>query len=139
MSKEERDAVTRMVGETVICLRKSSTNASHIGTRYAKLITLLWRRPPKQKRPKPDTEQEATPNGTKYQPTFECQDQVGGDLSLNAFSWLDLSAVGDFATRNNSTALSFPDFGLEDTNNDYINGFVDNQQWFNDQSPSFVF
>ena len=142
MSTEEKDAVTRMVGETVMCLRKSSTNTSHIGTRYAKLISLLWRRPPKQKEPAPiNVGPTSTPNGTAFPPTVPSNDVSENDLSINAFSWLDLSAVGDFATRNNSVSLSFPDFDVPDTNNSYMDAFADNQQqqWFNNESPSFVF
>jgi hypothetical protein len=140
MSREEKDAVTHMIGETVICLRKSSTTSSHIGTRYAKLVSLLWRRPPKQKDVVRHVEPASTPNSTTYQPTIGSQDHPEADMSMNAFSWLDLSAVGDFATRNNSVSLSFPDLDIADTNNNYADTFAGGQtQWSNNESPSFIF
>ena len=48
MSNEEKEGVRRMVVETIWRLRKSDTEPAHVGSRYARLISLLWRRPPRR-------------------------------------------------------------------------------------------
>ena len=48
MSNEEKEGARRMVVETIIRLRKSNTEPAHVGSRYARLISLLWRRPPRR-------------------------------------------------------------------------------------------
>ena len=124
--------------DTAKCLTKSSTDSTHLGTRYAKLISLLWRRPPTQpNKPFPDQNLE-TPDEVDYLYPAN-QKPLEGDLSLNAFSWLDLSAVGDYATRNNNLTHHYSDFDFADMNQSYLDGFAENQQWFDNSSPSFIF
>jgi hypothetical protein len=124
--------------DTVICLTKSSTDSTHLGTRYAKLLSLLWRRPPKQPNKPLDEQNMETPEEIDYMYPAN-QKPLEGDLSLNAFSWLDLSAVGDFATRNNNMSQGYAQFDFADMNQSYLDGFTENQQWYDNSSPSFIF
>ncbi|PMD27036.1 hypothetical protein NA56DRAFT_667506 [Hyaloscypha hepaticicola] len=47
MTEEERTFVRRMITQTIERLQKASMNANHMGNRYARLLQLLWRKPPK--------------------------------------------------------------------------------------------
>jgi hypothetical protein len=67
------------------------------------------------------------------------QKPLEGDLSLNAFSWLDLSAVGDFATRNANTTQGYPEFDFTDMNQSYLDGFTENQQWYDNGASAITF
>jgi hypothetical protein len=46
MSKDERHDIRHMVSITIDGLRKSSTGASQMGSRYSQLLELLWRKNP---------------------------------------------------------------------------------------------
>ena len=144
MSTEERDGVRRMVIETVSRLQKSSTSPAHVGARYAKLINLLWRRPPKQGNAETT---KANANGTDLngvntnQHNQPIMNVVDGSFPLHTFSWLDLDSVGIFATQNNGTGISpsYADLAfMPDDMNVALEG-VDSQQWFNDSTPNYVF
>lgn len=47
MTDEERTGVRRMISHTIDRLQKASTGAGHMGSRYARLLQLLWRKAPK--------------------------------------------------------------------------------------------
>ncbi len=47
MTEEERTFVRHMITQTIERLQKASMNANHMGSRYARLLQLLWRKPPK--------------------------------------------------------------------------------------------
>lgn len=47
MTEEERTFVRRMITQTIERLQKASMNVNHMGSRYARLLQLLWRKPPK--------------------------------------------------------------------------------------------
>src|SRR5258708_7418187 len=46
MTEEERTGVRRMIDQTIARLQKASVGANHMGSRYARLIQLLWRKAP---------------------------------------------------------------------------------------------
>ena len=145
MSSEEKDGVRRMVIETVARLQKSSTSAAHVGSRYARLISLLWKRPPKQNSDGVGKTQrgetiDGTNTGQPEQPVMG--NTVGGGMPLNTFSWLDLDSVGTFAAQNTANPFSpgFTDFNYVPEDLNAVTGpGIDSQQWFNDTGPNYVF
>lgn len=124
----DRGSVKRVITDTVERLQKASACANDVGDRYSRLIRLLWRKPPSAAATaaasaaaggeisRPSTAQGAHPSSV-HNVMDQQQSLVGFDpsnapTSINAFSWLDLSAVGDFATNNNSISGSLKD-GLD--------------------------
>jgi hypothetical protein len=127
MTVDERNDVRRMINDTTERLEKASIGTNHMGSRYSRLLRLLWRKAPK--RPRDSQQQRAGPsywNNTTCNPslpnhqppsTFNQSSQY--PLPLNpinmdnnpvqmqsrpsnaAFSWLDLGATWNFATQNN--------------------------------------
>ncbi|PMD30115.1 hypothetical protein L207DRAFT_520500 [Hyaloscypha variabilis F] len=47
MTEEERTFVRHMINQTIERLQKASMGVNHMGSRYARLLQLLWRKPPK--------------------------------------------------------------------------------------------
>ena len=147
MSSEEKDGVRRMVVETVTRLQKSSTSTAHVGARYAKLINLLWKRPPKQnddsqtKAPSSSSNAENHAGGGSDAPAMSTASGTAG-IPINAFSWLDLDSVGNFAAQNNASGFSsgFADLSFvpEELNAVTMDG-INSQQWFNDTNPGYIF
>ena len=145
MSPEEKDGVHRMVRETVSRLQKSSTSPAHVGARYAKLINLLWKRPPKQTSESAKRNQ----NGNRLSiASVTQQSEITADtgqsvpIPINTFSWLDLDSVGDFAVQNSTTNFS-PGYGDMSFVQDELGAIpidgIDSQQWLNDNVPGYVF
>lgn len=133
-----------MVIETVSRLQKSSTSRAHVGARYAKLINLLWRRPPKQNigdATKPSANGTGLNGINNTQQNQQAMNIMDGSFPLNTFSWLDLDSVGTFASQNNGTNFSpsYADLAfMQEDMNAALDG-MDSQQWFNDSTPGYVF
>ncbi len=132
MTDEERTGVRRMINQTIERLQKASVGANHMGSRYARLLQLLWRKAPKrndnsvqrdaQHPPSIDTrlhpsQANASPSAPTMQQQFNPNSPfnamgmpgVGGNGQMNpsgSFSWLDLGATWNFATQNNSVSGS---------------------------------
>ncbi|TKA80485.1 hypothetical protein B0A55_02318 [Friedmanniomyces simplex] len=130
MGGDTRGSVKRMIADTVDNLQKASACANDVGERYSRLIRLLWRKPPGRgsveeiaeiaadiTRPSSTHPQASGPAATSV-PTSQQQQQdqatiydaINNPPSINTFSWLDLPAVGDFATQNNSISGSMDGF-----------------------------
>jgi hypothetical protein len=130
MTEEERTFVRHMIHQTIERLQKASMGANHMGSRYARLLQLLWRKPPKhsvkqnqnQRNPSiVDTRlNSSNPNDTSFSSQNQNQQQnydpsdpnsfpqeinqmgMGGNGGSGGqgFSWLDLGATWNFATQN---------------------------------------
>jgi hypothetical protein len=128
MTVEERESVHHMIIETIEKLHKSSVGANHMGSRYARLLQLLWRKAPKRSDPKESQDQESMANRITV-PQDHCQSEPQSNLNLpnssgmrgtnnlnltppGTFSWLDLGATWDFAARNNFDDI-IADVGLD--------------------------
>lgn len=107
-------SVRRSIAETIERLRKSSTGPADMGHRYSRLLRLLWRKAPTQ-----NGDQEYTPTiAAQRQPHDAAAAPVGeidaaaaataamGVNPLNAFSWRDLDAVGQFVINDEMLAAS---------------------------------
>jgi hypothetical protein len=128
MTDEERIVIRYMINQTIERLQKASVGANHMGSRYARLIQLLWRKVPQrnglletQHRQSIDSRVTAPQDHSKSGPqsNFDPTNVGGmggmGDEGLTSsgtFSWLDLGATWNFATQNNTVPESSAD--LED-------------------------
>lgn len=125
MTEEERTFVRHMINQTIERLQKASMGANHMGSRYARLLQLLWRKPPKHlskqqsQRGGPSTiesrfqsnpnepsssvpqqqSQGFDPNNPNNYPNIN-QMGMQGNGGGQGFSWLDLGATWNFATQN---------------------------------------
>lgn len=124
MTDEERTGVRRMINQTIERLQKASVGANHMGSRYSRLIQLLWRKSPKaanhgdaSQRQSIDTRLRGPENGdtgtssnltSAYDPNAQFNMGMNNMARPNAangtFSWLDLDATWNFATQNNSVS-----------------------------------
>lgn len=123
MTDEERAGVRRMINQTIERLQKASVGANHMGSRYARLLQLLWR-----KAPKPTNHSQDTPypqsidsrlQAPQNTPGFDQNYMGNNGMSITpvgfnppptgTFSWLDLGATWNFATQNNSVGGSSGD------------------------------
>lgn len=103
----ERGSIKRMIADAVDRLQKASACANDVGDRYSRLIRLLWRKPPTGNETRKDSIAQPLQQGGASHTPAEQQNLPNYEMgqnptSINAFSWLDLGAVGDFATNNNS-------------------------------------
>jgi hypothetical protein len=121
MTDEERMGVKRMINQTIERLQKASIGSNHMGSRYARLLQLLWRKAPKRTDPREahrqsiDTRmQEPSQPEPSGQQNFAPNQQFNMDMNQGqmglappgTFSWLDLGATWNFATQNNSVSGS---------------------------------
>jgi len=131
-------SMKRMISDTIDRLQQASACANDVGDRYSRLIRLLWRRPPGRASiaegagldiPRPPAAHPLSSGGPTSNPNHEqTADQTmydastaqhqhhhhshhhsGAPPSINTFSWLDLGAIGDFATQNGSISGSMAD------------------------------
>ena len=129
MTNEERTQIRHMISQAVKRLQKASVGANHMGSRYARLLQLLWRKAP-QRSDLQETQHWQRIDSRATAP--QDHGQSGSQSNLNptnfsgmwggmnnvsltpsgTFSWLDLGATWNFATQNNTVSGSSAD--LED-------------------------
>lgn len=113
MAYEERTGIGYMIDQTINRLQMASTGKNHMGSRYARLLQLLWRKTPtpadyhKALQPKPieDGLKQLDPVASSSSPWFDQSQGSVGEVSFvpsDTFSWLDLGATWSFATQNNN-------------------------------------
>lgn len=99
MLHSEEMAVRDLVARTTEVLKRASAGPDDIGSRYSRLLELLW-----QTKPVPIT----SPAGTQRSNDLTMQSTLPNCLPdqnkyvdfspANDFSWLDLEAVGDYVS-----------------------------------------
>jgi hypothetical protein len=122
MTEEERIGVKRMIIQTIERLQKASVGSNHMGSRYARLLQMLWRKAPKRTDPREshrqsiDTRMQGQgilqdPNnagpGAPFDPNQQFMGMNQGQMGIappGTFSWLDLGATWNFASQNNHSA-----------------------------------
>ena len=112
MTDDELTGVRHMIDQTIARLKKASMGKNHMGSRYAKLIQLLWRKPPvaaeHRRRSVPHPMEGGLkphyPDPSSLPQGFDPNQGNMGNMgySQSGFSWLDLGATWNFATQNNS-------------------------------------
>lgn len=150
--------VKRTVGEAVERLQKASSCQNDVGDRYSRMLRLLWRKPPPQSSVPPGNGQEtmdqaASQNAqaaahSEQQAQMNMEQQAQGAYqNAFSFSWLDLHAVGDFATHNNGSMMDGYE-GIDDVSGEAAYGhfdpnFVQGQQqqlgWNGFSAPGIIF
>jgi hypothetical protein len=96
MVPAEEAKVQDLVSRTTEVLKQASAGTDDIGSRYARLLELLWK-PKAPSNPPAETQQ----TNFSMQPALSnpVTDPVFMDFSpANDFSWLDLEAVGDYVS-----------------------------------------
>jgi len=116
MGGDTRGTVKQMIMDTVDKLQRASACSNDVGERYSRLVRLLWRKPPGRTSiaegadiTRPATVQPVRPSAVGHANAQQdpiVYDQENNAPSITQFSWLDLPAVGDFATQNNSVSIS---------------------------------
>jgi hypothetical protein len=102
MDQQEEQEVRQMVHRTMEMLKLASVSAQDPGSRYARLLELLWLKPkvnmPAQKSTMSETHSDA---GSQFTSAGSLSLDPGGYMQFspaNGFSWLDLEAVGDYVS-----------------------------------------
>lgn len=153
MAGDTKGVVKRLISDTLDNLQKSSACPNDIGDRYSKLLRLLWRRPPGGRGGRNSIVDPGDPMPATMHRSVEGEGDGAHTIpvdapppSINAFSWLDLGAVGDFAVENNNSISGSMMDGLDSFDDSSADGFsqlgydAKMTQFWNDMSPSdFIF
>jgi hypothetical protein len=154
MTEEERTGVRNMIDQTIARLQKASVGTNHMGSRYARLIKLLWR-----KAPIPADQRNATmpipplmdghlkqqyTDPSSLAPEFNPNQGNLGNMEFTpsgTFSWLDLGATWNFATQNNSITGGSPDDGIMDTGMNLLDmrGMITDYSLLDKDNPNLIF
>lgn len=134
MSPKEEIEVRELVSRTTETLHQASAGPDDMGSRYARLLELLWKPAPHSSGSVASTESRrrneisipSLANSTSTLPDGQSQQQQQQPQThfdpANDFSWLDLGAVGDYVSGDQMTAgmLGFDGgAGLQDSGGMY--------------------
>jgi hypothetical protein len=131
MSEAERNEIRYMINRIIDLLQKSAASVSDMGSRYSRLLQLLWNRAPRKSlQPREKVHPQSIDSlliPAPNQPSTILNNQVydqnsynglnhangtdGNSATGNTFSWLDLGAAWTFATQNNTNNGSTGDMG----------------------------
>jgi hypothetical protein len=117
LSAPKKASVRRLITDTITRLRERGDQSSNLGTRYADLLDVLWKRtyvPKDSDLPTSAFEE----HSRQSLPVQERQAWLNSGLS-----WLDLEAIGDFVWGD---ALRFDDLDFNNTQARVDGPFVDN-------------
>lgn len=154
-----------MINLTIERLQTASMGANHMGSRYARLLQLLWRKPPKQNEASAREQHEQSTIESRINPdlqadlaNFQTQNQnqqfspFPASMGMNnvqlqakpsgTFSWLDLDATWNFATQNNSGAGSSgesDDMMLENGLSPFDMGLLTDYSLLEGDNPNLIF
>ena len=122
MGSDTRGSTKTLVTDTIDKLQKASACPNDVGDRYSRLIRLLWRKPPSRTSVAEGSAATRPATAQARGPTlrYSDADQEHSKYdyarttapSINTFSWLDLPAVVDYATQNNSVSGSIDGFDM---------------------------
>jgi hypothetical protein len=128
MSPKEEVEVRDLVSRTTETLHRASAGPDDMGSRYARLLELLWK-PPHSSASVASTESRrrneiSIPNLASSSSSLHGHGHGHFDPA-NDFSWLDLGAVGDYVSGDQMAASLLGFDGLQDNN---MYGTVGQQQ-----------
>lgn len=102
MDQIEERQVRQMIYDSMEVLKRASLSAQDPGSRYAKLLELLWMKAPKMNHHAPTSIQSpAAASDSQLSNTGSIKLDAAGYMQYspaNDFSWLDLEAVGDYVS-----------------------------------------
>lgn len=145
LSHDEEQSVRAMVQETINRLERSGLGNQHPGSRYSRLLRLLWDKVERKER-KGDLRNPATlknpyrPGSMSGGPTpgsvgsAVSQDSPAVTEMMGDFSWTDLDAIGNFAVNggggtNVNDAEWWSGFLPADSNNFMFDGLPGMDDW----------
>lgn len=99
MEQHEEQTVRDLVYRAMDTLNLASLSPQHAGSRYARLLELLWVKSAKSTQPRHNIRSPAAQSDSQLSSTGSIKLDAGGHMQYspaNDFSWLDLEAVGDF-------------------------------------------
>lgn len=138
MLHSEEMRVRTLVNQTTEVLRRASAGPDDIGSRYSRLLELLWQAKPTGTHRSNDLSMQTT------LPSLPDQNKTVHFSPANDFSWLDLEAVGDYVSGDQISGagtLGFDAF----QNPDLYQAGQDRSQiwqgptWSGDMSSSLLF
>ncbi|RMZ77176.1 hypothetical protein DV737_g4482, partial [Chaetothyriales sp. CBS 132003] len=117
MDQPEERQVRQTIFQVAEIMKNASVSSQDPGSRYARLLELLWLKPSKHHT------QQAQQNVSSPAAVSDTQLSASGSLSLDAqgymqfspandFSWLDLEAVGDFVSGDVNQVAAHKQHGL---------------------------
>lgn len=101
MTDLEERQVRHLVFQAMDVLKRASVSAQDPGSRYARLLELLWMKPPKGFVPVQQPAQSPAVSDTQLSSSGSVRVDAHGYMQYsptNDFSWLDLEAVGDYVS-----------------------------------------
>ena len=140
---EEEHGVRQMVLQSIQVLKRASVSAEDPGSRYARLLELLWLKP---KAPIPpqisahatsDTQSDA---GSQFTSAGSLSLDQGGYMQFspaNNFSWLDLEAVNDFVSGDQMNTNLLAPMGSSHMGAGYMPQMQQMNQWQQQQPYSW--
>jgi hypothetical protein len=99
MAELEERQVRQLVFQAMDVMKRASVSAQDPGSRYARLLELLWIKPVKSHAPVNPLLQSPTASDTQLSSSGSVRVDAQGYMQYspaNNFSWLDLEAVGDY-------------------------------------------
>ncbi|KAK0306419.1 hypothetical protein LTR91_005476 [Friedmanniomyces endolithicus] len=115
LSADEENSVRQMVTETVARLERSGIGFQHPGSRYSRLLRLLWEKVDRKEHKRSQSTATLT---NPYRPGGSAGPTPGSSASsapvrespamtemMGDFSWTDLDAIGNFAVNGNNPTL----------------------------------
>jgi len=116
LSTDEENSVRQMVTETVARLERSGIGFQHPGSRYSRLLRLLWEKVDRKEHKRSQSTATLT---NPYRPGGSGGPTPGSSASssvpvrespamtemMGDFSWTDLDAIGNFAVNGNNPTL----------------------------------
>lgn len=144
MTHPEEMRVRDLVTRTTQVLVRASAGPDDIGSRYARLLELLWKPKPTTTTPSTSTQRS---NDVKLQDTLPNPVPEPGYVNFsptNDFSWLDLEAVGDYVSGDQIPGAAVPAFDAYQNNDLFSSGQNGAQvlqvpMWMGDTSYNLLF
>lgn len=143
MVPSEEAKVQGLVARTTEVLRQASAGPDDIGSRYSRLLELLWKAKPSMS---------TTSAGTSQSTDFTMQTALPNPVSdtymdfspANDFSWLDLEAVGDYVSGDQISGGLLGLDAFQDASDLYQTGQDRSQvwqssAWLGDMSSNLLF
>lgn len=135
MTDLEERQVRQLVFQAMEVLKRASVSAQDPGSRYARLLELLWLKPTKPSTQSHHPVQSPAASDTQLSSSGSVRVDAQGYMQYspaNDFSWLDLEAVGDFVSGDqmagNGVQLLPPMAGFQPTAG-YMTGGGQGMQW----------
>lgn len=148
MVPSEEAKVQGLVARTTEVLKQASAGPDDVGSRYARLLELLWK-------PKPPTLSNTPSAETQQSSDFAMQRTLPNPVAdhsscmdfspANDFSWLDLEAVGDYVSGDQISGAGMLGFdAFQNTAHPYQSGLDPSQiwqpsAWMGDMSSNLLF